>query len=148
MRILALALLTACWASPAPPPSEPIANKSALAEAEPGAAHSVWRGLYQCAQGETAVQLTLDIVGDQVSAIFDFGPFPGNKGVPPGSYRLRGTARERGETFEIELEPDKWISQPEGYMMVGLIAESDASRRELRGKITNDACTWFHVTRK
>ena len=43
-------------------------------------------------------------------------------------------------SFALDLEPDEWIVQPPGYMMVGLKAASDRERRSMTGRITNPSC--------
>jgi hypothetical protein len=108
----------------------------------------VWRGLYTCAQGTTAVVLVLDIASDHtVQAVFEFGPYAENPDLPAGSFRLTGTAKEDGPKLAIELVPARWIRQPPGYEMVGLSAVTGSKRVRLRGRITDPACSTFDVTR-
>jgi len=152
VRVASLLLVTACWStSSPPPPPEPISNtrpSGGPAELEPLPAYSVWRGFYECAQGRTAVQLTLDVDTDgAVNAVFDFGPHADNPGVPPGSYRLKGRSRDEGRTIQLELEPDRWISQPANYEMVGVSATVGSRRQRMKGRITNPACSTFDVRR-
>lgn len=152
VRAASLLLVTACWSSsPQPPPPEPIANSTPSggpAELEPLPAHTVWRGFYECAQGRTAVQLTIDIEPTgATTAIFDFGPHADNPGVPPGSFRLSGTSREQGKTIAFQLEPDRWISQPPAYEMVGVAAVVGSRRQRMKGQITNPACATIDVQR-
>ena len=155
--LLLLLLLTACWSSSSSPPPPggndtiaPLQNVQPRgpAELEPLPVHTVWRGFYECAQGKTAVQLTLDLDSDGTAkAIFDFGPHADKPDLPAGSYRLSGTSREDGSKLEIELVPDRWISQPPGYEMVGLSAVTGSRRLRMRGRITNSACSTFDVQR-
>lgn len=154
VRVASLLLLTACWSSS--PSPEPIQNTEPLrntvprgpAELEPLPVHTVWRGFYECAQGKTAVQLTLDVDSDgSAKAIFDFGPHADNPNVPPGSYRLIGTRREDGVKLAFDLTPERWISQPPGYEMVGLSAITGSRRLRMRGRITHPACGAFDVQR-
>lgn len=148
-------LLTACWSSstsspPPPPPADPLQNTvpRGPAELEPLPVHTVWRGFYECAQGRTAVQLTLDIDTDGTAkAIFDFGPHADNPDLPPGSYRLLGTSRADGTKLTFELVPERWISQPPNYEMVGLTAVTGSRRQRMRGRITNPLCGAFDVQR-
>ncbi len=149
-----LLLLTACWSSSttAPPPAQhdPLQNTvpRGPAELEPLPVHTVWRGFYDCAQGKTAVQLTLDLDTDGTAkAIFDFGPHADNPTVPPGSYRLVGTSRVDGVKLTFDLTPDQWISQPPGYEMVGVSATTGSRRQRMRGQITNPLCGAFEVQR-
>jgi hypothetical protein len=108
----------------------------------------VWTGRYECAQGVSALQLTLDVEPDgRARAIFDFGPLADNPTVPNGSYRLRGTAVPADDAITVSLQPDEWIDQPENYVMVGIQGGIDAQRHSLRGRILNDSCAWLDVKR-
>jgi hypothetical protein len=147
---LVLVLVAACWSSPSTPPSEPP-HRAPVAqplEAAPVPAHSVWIGRYTCRQGITAIQLTVDVSpGGDAGAIFDFGPHPGNPELPAGSFRLTGTVRTIGSELALELIPDRWIHQPDGYVMVGFHAETDRARRWLRGAITDPSCETLELRR-
>jgi hypothetical protein len=85
---LALAIALSI-SSPAFPATQPI-------EASSGQ-HMVWEGTYLCAQGRTALRLTLDRTCDRdgracsLEGVFDFGPLATNPNVPHGSYRVAGT---------------------------------------------------------
>lgn len=151
MRALALgtAVLAACWN--APPPSTPAVRDAPPPDASvvvPLPPHTVWTGRYECAQGVTSVQLTLDVEPDgRARAIFDFGPLADNPTVPSGSYRMRGTVAPLDSALDLWLKPDEWIDRPESYEMVGLHAGIDAARRGLRGRILNDYCDWLDAKR-
>ena len=67
--------------------------------------------------------------------------------VPPGSYRLLGTSRADGVKLTFDLVPERWISQPPNYEMVGLTATTGSRRQRLRGRITNPACGALDVQR-
>ncbi|MDO9338873.1 MAG: hypothetical protein Q7T61_20965 [Caulobacter sp.] len=106
----------------------------------------VWKGNYECAQGKTALTLTLD--GDADGDIdgtfaFDF------QGVS-GSYRLRGVITPDGE---LKLNPTTWISQPDGYGMVGLAGRAYDRSREgqpdaLFGDVTDPSCGKFAAAKQ
>ena len=167
MRLpLALVLVAACWTSPSSPSPSPASSPaggsaaertvtppdqspSGLAEAEGPPSHSVWRGTYRCAQGVTAVQLTIDVTATGgADAIFDFGPHPQNPSLPGGSYRLTGAFEDRRTHLEARFVPDKWILQPPNYVMVGFEATTlDPTRRQLRGTIDDPACGRLEVVR-
>lgn len=148
-----MVFLTACWSSssqPPPPAPEPIHNAELAAplEVEPVPHHTVWRGKYTCRQGVTALQLTIDVDAQgEATAVFDFGPHTGNPAIPSGSYRMLGTVRESGAKLQVRLQPDKWINQPEGYMMVGINADSDRERHRLTGWITDEGCAGVELRR-
>jgi hypothetical protein len=106
---------------------------------------SVWEGRYDCAQGLTG--LTLELVGTggaRVSAVFRFHAVPENPDVPSGSYTLLGTVRGDGS---IDLVPERWLEQPEGYVMVGMTGVLVPERGLLRGAITHPACAAFELRR-
>ena len=111
--------------------------------------HTVWEGRYLCAQGETALKLTLETAPDgETVGTFSFGPHAGNPRVPSGSYRVRGQITMRdGGAFDLTLLPVRWIVQPAGYVMVGLTATSNRERTELNGRIAYEACDWVRVAR-
>lgn len=141
-----LVLLAGCWSSsssPAPAP-EPVQNVGPPSpERESIPAHSVWRGKYNCRQGVTQLQLTIDTApsGGDARALFDFGPHEGNPNIPSGSYRMTGTIREIDLVWQVRLQPLEWISQPENYMMVGINADTDRNHERLEGWITDQGCT-------
>jgi hypothetical protein len=147
VAVLALVVAFGCWHDPRPAAAEVPGPTVPLERGRPH--HTVWEGRYMCAQGETALRLTLDTEPDgQTIGMFDFGPHPGNPHLPSGSYRMRGkiTMREGG-AFELVLVPDQWIAQPAGYLMVGLTATSNRERTELNGRITHETCSWVRVAR-
>ena len=115
-----------------------------LALATPAlAATTQWAGFYTCAQGATALKLTLiDDDPSRVTAVFAFGPTPANPDLPRGSYTLRGTRRGA----QVELTPDAWLERPEGYEMVGLNGGMAGTRFE--GRILFDGCGRFALERQ
>ncbi|HEY4056363.1 MAG TPA: hypothetical protein VGM39_07130 [Kofleriaceae bacterium] len=149
MRAAVIAMVLAgCWTGPVAETHStlepaPANDKPLFKPPSPGPfpKHTLWRGRYTCSQGDTAMQLTLDLgQGGRVIAIFDFGPLDSNPTVPAGSYRLIGHLDERPEGLSLALYPDRWISQPEGYEMVELSAKSDRRRRHMRGTIDHYGC--------
>lgn len=140
-----------CWTDPPPryasvqnvAPAPPVVSKDNSLPP-----HTVWTGRYECAQGVTAFQLTLDVeANDHARAIFDFGPLADNPTVPPGSYRMRGTATVGEDGISISLLPQEWIDRPDGYEMVGLVGVIDANRRRFQGRLLNTSCAWFDLKR-
>ena len=155
MRALLLVGLSACWVQPVQP--QPVYNQSPPPQqAGPPAGATVnkseWQGSYSCAQGATALHLSIEqrcvASGCEVGAVFEFGPLPQNPAVPHGSYRMRGdiSQNERGEPV-LTLHPDQWIEHPGNYMMVGLTATSDAAQQNMRGRIDNSACGEVNLQR-
>lgn len=112
-------------------------------------AFSVWVGSYTCPQGVTALRLSIEARPDgEAAATFEFGPHPDNPKLPRGEYRMTGTVRllSRGQ-LRVKLVPDRWISQPEGWSMTGLVAESDLEQQVLEGKIDTPSCGELSVRR-
>lgn len=106
---------------------------------------SVWEGRYDCAQGITG--LTLELVGSggvEVRATFNFYAVPENPSVPSGSYTLTGAVRSDGT---IELVPERWLSRPAGYEMVGMSGRLDHATGIMRGAIPFPSCTAFDLHR-
>src|SRR5512140_500761 len=134
-----------CWSSaPATPVTRdepPPASGESSPAAEARARTVTWQGFYVCAQGRTA--LTLTVTGDPAAldGTFEFGPLPENPTVPHGKYAMRGTAvrLDAGE-YKVALQPARWIEQPPGYVMVGLEATSSREHDALVGRITDATC--------
>jgi hypothetical protein len=112
-------------------------------------AHTLWQGRYLCAQGPTALTLTLDLSPDgRAAAVFDFGPLPENPTVPNGRYLVDGTAfRHPDGAVDVALRPDRWITQPPDYVMVGLVVAIDAPGRAGRGRIDQPDCGAVELAR-
>ncbi len=145
-RALVLVMLGGCWSSTAAP--EPVQNVADPNQVEAVPSHSVWRGKYDCRQGITALELTLDVAeSGAANALFVFGPHERNPQIPSGSYQMSGSVHEDGPRLVVRLAPRAWIEQPESYVMVGLEARSDGSRQKLVGRITEAGCTAVELGR-
>ena len=106
----------------------------------------VWKGSYQCAQGETRLTLTIhtDYQGNFMAG-FQFW-----KGEVYGSFRMRGVFTETGE---LKFNPTIWITRPEGYEMVGLAGQAynlsgEGKPDVLAGDVTAAGCGRFSVERQ
>lgn len=148
-RAWALLVLAGCWRAPEPQPVATLPEP--LLEPAPPAVppRSVWTGFYECAQGKTAVTLSIATSSTgSAKALFEFGPHEGNPSVPHGKYRMTGTFREGdGGRLELLLEPQRWIEQPSGYTMTGIAARSDPGRKRLEGMIRSERCGEIVVER-
>ena len=148
MSLVVLVVALGCWRAPKLEAAPAVDKLDA--PARPASRHTVWEGTYVCPQGVTGLHLELDIAPSGVTTgVFAFHGVPENlNAVPRGSYRLRGklTMVETG-SFALELQPDAWIVQPPGYVMVGLQATSDRERRSMTGRITNPSCGAVKVSR-
>jgi hypothetical protein len=109
---------------------------------------SEYNGAYRCAQGDTS--LTLQFLrpeaGSDAVAIFKFGPSSSNQAVSSGAFLLRGTVNWKDGT--LDLHPLSWLSQPVGYLMVGLSGRSNDGGKTFEGRVVGPAgCSQFSLTR-
>lgn len=141
MRALALTLLlTSCATTAAT--SHPVENGSSANVRSFGT--SRWVGRYACPQGVTGLTLEIVATPSGATATFRFYAVPENPGVPSGAFVMRGSVRADGV---VELAPDHWIEQPEGYWMVGLVGVIDPSGTLLSGHVHETACGAFELVR-
>lgn len=103
-----------------------------------------WTGTYVCAQGETALTLTIErAVNSAARTVFAFGPTPGNPAVPQGSFDMDTRYVDRTLNFTQR----SWIQRPDNYLMIDLIADAVAVN-SISGKVSKAAgCTTFTVTK-
>ena len=67
-----------------------------------------------------------------------------NPGVPSGEGTITGTY----SATRTDIRPGRWIRQPPGYVLVGLIAGPPADNGTLlRGRVSNPGCSTFSVTK-
>jgi hypothetical protein len=105
-----------------------------------------WRGTYTCGQGLTGLKLIVEAVDDEtVRAVFEFFAVPENEAALSGSYQLLGAYRGDRLVFRQE----KWIEQPENYLMVDLEVTSpvEPEMSEFSGDVLSPSCEDFTVTR-
>ena len=102
-------------------------------------------GHYVCAQGRTELTLVIeDLQGNDVSAIFEFD-YPGGGGThtpASGSFRMHGSFDPR--TRALRLDGDRWVEQPDGYAMVGLLGTVSKSG-SIDGTVKGPGCSTFYV---
>jgi hypothetical protein len=102
-------------------------------------------GHYVCAQGRTELTLVIeDLDGDDVAAIFELD-YPGGGGanVPAsGSFRMHGSFDARSRA--LQLDGDRWIEQPDGYAMVGLVGTISKSG-SISGIVKGPGCSSFYL---
>lgn len=92
-----------------------------------------WHGVYDCAQGPTAV--ALDVRGDAdggLKATFRFSPVATNPGVPSGAFRMVGALYADDH---VVLVGERWEDRPADYVMVDFAGWSDFEGDALRGQI-------------
>jgi hypothetical protein len=148
MRWLMILVVAGCWASAEAPEQAPPANTVMAAPQPHRHTATHWRGRYLCAQGPTALELTLERDGDAVRGTFAFAALPENPTVPSGAYTLTGTSAtaDRDEVI-VTMVPGQWLDQPAGYVMVGFTARTDRERRTMRGSIDDAGCGAIEVSR-
>ncbi|BDG72336.1 hypothetical protein [Roseomonas fluvialis] len=122
----------------------------ALALATPAVAQEelrgTWRGDYICAQGNTALALTIEPAKDgRLSALFHFEAAPDNPDVPTGCYEMQGGYTPA--TRQVTLGPQRWLRRPPNYVMVGLEGHLSADGGEIQGRVQGPGCSFFRVER-
>jgi hypothetical protein len=102
-------------------------------------------GHYVCAQGRTELTLVIeDLDGTEVAAIFEFD-YPGGGGThapASGSFRMHGSVDPR--TGAVHLDGDRWIEQPDGYAMVGLVGQVSKTG-SISGTVKGPGCSNFYL---
>jgi hypothetical protein len=105
-----------------------------------------WRGDYICAQGNTALALTIEPRADgMLSALFHFEAAPDNPDVPTGCYEMQG--RYTPATREVAFGPQRWLRRPQNYVMVGLEGHLSSDGSEIQGLVQGPGCSFFRVQR-
>jgi hypothetical protein len=133
-----------------PGPTATLSSSSTAAPAPgailPAQMAGVWNGTYVCAQGTTALTLTITVSQTgELAAIFAFRATAQNPTVPSGSYRMIAVVAGRS----LEFTPAGWIDQPAGYVQVGLDGTLPAttSPNRFAGFVVSAGCTDFSLTR-
>jgi clan AA aspartic protease (TIGR02281 family) len=134
--------------------SAPVHAQSKLAQSTPSEGvlknkiTSEYQGQYFCLQGTTSltIQMLKPEAGSEAAAIFRFGPSSANPSVPYGAFLLRGIMDLRGG--RLDLRPLSWLSQPPGYVMVGLSGTSSDGGSTFDGTVYGGVgCTAFSLSR-
>ena len=105
-----------------------------------------WIGSYTCAQGVTALDLSLTADGgNRVRGIFHFASLPPRHQVPEGCFRMAG--RFDPQTGALTLAPGEWLRRPPGYVTVGLRGVVTPDGGTLAGRVEGPGCTSFTLRR-
>lgn len=105
-----------------------------------------WRGDYVCAQGNTALALTIEPGKDGAfAALFHFEAVPDNPAVPTGCFEMMG--RFTPMTGEAAFLPLRWLRRPADYVMVGLEGRLSPDGSVLEGLVQGPGCSSFSVRR-
>lgn len=127
-------------------PAEPSTSSSSPAEQGLDPLVGTWNGEYTCLQGVTGLKLTITPVDEEtVRALFEFFAVPSNPDALEGSFQLLGAYRGDRLVFRQE----KWIKQPENYLMVDLEVTSpvEPDMEVLSGNVLSPDCKGFSVRR-
>ncbi len=117
----------------------------ATGPATAGPMDGVWVGEYACAQGKTALALTIQEAPNGARVLFQFSGTPQNPTIPMGSFEMMAAA----DPFSggLVFKPVRWVQQPTGYTMVGLKGKL-YDQNTLMGDVTGaPGCTTFIVRR-
>jgi hypothetical protein len=105
-----------------------------------------WAGQYHCAQGATALDLTITPAGrGRVRALFFFHALAGNPHVPPGCFTMAG--RYDAAARSIALKPTIWLLRPAHFVWVGLRGTLGGAGGSMAGRIDGPGCTDFSLVR-
>jgi hypothetical protein len=141
-------------ARPSTPKSRPSATRTATPSASAGAQVPVasmegdWEGTYTCSQGETGLKLAIQKANAQgvANGKFEFFPVAGNPSAKSGSYEVNiGYSPSAGG---LKVTGLKWIQQPDGYVMVDLLATGTPTADKITGRVLDPSCSTFTITRK
>ena len=112
-----------------------LAPYVALAQAPP----VTWTGTYACAQGTTAVALTVQPTGtaNRADALFHFKADPAIPGVAEGCFAMSGTFDAR----HLRLQATDWILHPADYVTVDVVADVGPDGQSAQGVVKGPGCT-------
>jgi len=103
-----------------------------------------WVGTYTCAQGLTAVRITIaEASSSGARAMFHFHADPRNPQVPTGCYLMDGAYDPA--TRRVTLRAGRWIIRPFGYVGVDFLGTLDAAGTRLTGEVRGPGCTAFEL---
>ena len=122
-----------------------VARPTSPAAANTPVLTGTWTGSYICSQGLTGLRLVVRAARDgTLTGTFSFYALPANPGVPSGEGTITGTY----SATRTDIRPGRWIRQPPGYVLVGLIAGPPTDNGTLlRGRVSNLGCSTFSVTK-
>ena len=106
----------------------------ACAKPKPKSMIGEWRGSYVCAQGTTALALSIDKeTGDAFSGYFHFyPPPPRSPEANDGCYSVEG---HRSADGRVVITAGRWIFHPPNYLTVDLEGELAASGLSMSGDV-------------
>jgi hypothetical protein len=108
--------------------------------------NGTWRGVYDCAQGVTGLDLTITVIESRrVTAIFSFYAVPQNPDVPSGEFVMTG---EFGPgPAHLLLHAGDWTKHPFFYVTVDLDGDFRLDPDEYHGKVLGPGCFVFRLRR-
>ncbi|MEV0690730.1 hypothetical protein [Streptomyces sp. NPDC050388] len=131
---------------PTPSQAGPTRSAEAPAPKEPPVV-GTWRGSHLRNQGKSRLGLDISSSGGGApEAVFGFSAHPDNLDVPTGSFAMIGTYGEG----RMALRGDRWIDQPDNYLMVDLEADvPQENPTALEGEVVGSfGCSTFSVVRQ
>merc|ERR1712007_251526 len=105
----------------------------------------VFVGSYSCSQGRTGLRLTID---RWPAARFTFFPVEGSKNSCSGEFAMAGSWNPRRQVLTFSPAFNPWITNPCGYVSLGLTGDLSEKGHEFAGHIiqsSDDACSTFSV---
>ena len=126
MKSLVAALLMPCVAAAQTPPV-------------------AWTGAYYCAQGVTAVTLTVQPTGqgNKANALFHFKADKSNPGVPEGCFAMSGTF----DSQQMQFKATDWLLHPAGYVSVDVLGHITPDGQFVSGVVTGPGCGFLSLRR-
>lgn len=104
-----------------------------------------WQGFYDCAQGKTALALTITSTGGgNVRALFYFHALPGNPRVPSGCFTMAGHYHRASR--RVVLRPALWLRRPAHFVWVSIFGRIGADGQEMTGRIEGPGCFGFTLS--
>jgi hypothetical protein len=122
-----------------------VSHRSTSPAANTPVLTGTWTGSYICSQGLTGLRLVVRAAPDgTLTGTFSFYALPANPHVPSGEGTITGTY----SATRTDIRPDRWIRQPPGYVLVGLVAGPPTDNGTLlHGRVSTAGCATFSVTK-
>lgn len=106
----------------------------------------LWQGRYDCAQGQTALDLQINARSPtQIDAIFYFHALKSNPDVPQGCFLMHGHYDQA--TGNFSLAPQNWLARPPFFVAVALSGHVSLDGAHLTGRVSGPACSSFALAR-
>jgi hypothetical protein len=106
-----------------------------------------YRGTYVCAQGLTAMTLSIRGIGNTTqTGIMTFAPTAESRfRFAPGVYTVQGTFDP--QSGELALQPVQWVQQPPGFIFLPMEGSSTDGGDTFTGRMVGGGCGAFRIFR-